>query len=237
MFSKRVGKGGVWPYGRVMIRLFVPAFARPPVWTRLFAQACLFLAVPLSAADEGTDDADPHAISATDAISCRIGAADYMGFALSISDDEQGVAAARGWRKVAGKNPFLSEYELPAPIAVAGYTTRRIAFSGSAILAVLDLPDPVVVADREGIANELSVNPLVDAVIAGQASGKQGAPFRKFMGEKVISEETEPATSDSGWSSRTVVTRTISNVTSHPGKTLYGCNYRTELLDKDGNPL
>jgi hypothetical protein len=33
------------------------------------------------------------------------------------------------------------------------------------------------------------------------------------------------------------VARSISNATTHPGKTFYGCAYRMEMLDKDGKPL
>jgi hypothetical protein len=36
---------------------------------------------------------------------------------------------------------------------------------------------------------------------------------------------------------RTTIALNVSNVVTHPGKTLYGCSYKMELLDKNGNQL
>ncbi|MFT3968583.1 MAG: hypothetical protein QM690_22175, partial [Sphingobium sp.] len=132
--------------------------------------------------------------------------------------------------------------ELPEPITVAGhYETRTIAFSSSAILAVLDLPDPDPLAKEQGIKNALDADPLIDALSASsqpsRAQIETEISFRKFMGEKVVKDETEPAEQEGGFGAHTTITRTISNVQSHPGKTLYGCSYRMELLDRNGNPL
>jgi hypothetical protein len=211
-----------------MIRHFAPSLV-----------ACfLLVAAPLHGAED--ESFDPHSVDEKAAIACALSAPEYMGFALSVSG-EDGIAATRGWRKLEGENPFLSEYELPAPIRIMGHETRRIAFSGSAIMAVLDVADPGDLARGEGIANSLSAGPLGDALLAWNAArqgngGKEPA-FRKFLGEKVLSDVTEPAEGDSTWGQRTTVTRTISNVTTHPGKTFYGCSYRIELLDRQGNPL
>jgi len=62
-------------------------------------------------------------------------------------------------------------------------------------------------------------------------------PFRKFMGERIVQDVTEPAGQGESYGSRSVVARAISNATTHPGKTFYGCSYRLEMLDKDGTPL
>lgn len=189
----------------------------------------LAVAAPLPAQDDTAFD--PMLVLETDAIACGLDAAQYTGFALSISGGD-GIAKARKWRKIKQSNPFIEEYELPAPIKVAGYTTRRIAFSANALVAVLDLPDPGVVAAPEGITN------AVDDAAAqmGLPSPPPGA-FHKFMGERVLVDRTEPAAEEGGFGMHEIVAKTVSNVDTHPGKTLYGCSYRIEMLDENGKPL
>ena len=187
------------------------------------------------------EEFDPASVSVTDAINCHIDAPTYNGFALNVSGDD-GVAAQLGWTKVESENPFLLEYELPEPIAVTGdWTTRRIAFSSSAVLAILDEPDPEVIAKTEGIVNEMDPQPLIDELVAsGRATRKEVESeirFRKFLGQRVLADVTEPAETPDGFGTHTVIARSVSNATSHPGKTLYGCSYRIELLDAQGKPL
>jgi hypothetical protein len=197
------------------------------------------LATPLYAAEE--EDFDPASVNEVDAINCHLDAPSYNGFAFAISGEEQ-LAAQRHWRKIEIGNPFLSEYELPAPITVTGsYTTRRIAFTSTGIVAILDLADPAVIARDEGIVNAMDAEPLIKEIVAsGKATRAQieaEMTFRKFLGERVIADVTEPPADDESFGMHTVIARTISNVTTHPGKTLYGCTYRIELLGKDGKPL
>lgn len=184
---------------------------------------------------------DPGRISETDAIECRLTVPAYTGFALSISEAD-GIAQARGWKRVDSPNPFLNEYELPKPITVGGsYRTTRIAFTSNAILAVLDVADPAEVARGQNVANALDPDPMIADL--ARSSGKSyaevaaGMKFRKFLGERILSDKTEPAANAESFGSHMVVARSISNATSHPGKTLYGCSYRMEVLDKDGKPL
>lgn len=184
---------------------------------------------------------DPALVSVTDAVNCHLDAPSYNAFALSVSGDD-GEAQARGWHKIESDNPFLAEYELPEPVAITGnWTTNRIAFSSSGILAILDEADPAVIAGPEGIANEMDPGPLVDAIVAsGKASrGEVEAEikFRKFLGQRVLADETELTKTPEDFGTHTVIARSISNVTSHPGKTLYGCSYRIELLDAQGKAL
>lgn len=193
---------------------------------------------PLHAAQ---DVADASRISETDAIECRISVPDYNGFALTVGDAD-GIAQARHWKKIDSANPFLSEYELPAPITVAGsYRTTRIAFAANAILAILDVADPAAIARGENVRNTMDPDPMIEDL--ARSSGKSRAEieadirFRKFLGERIVSEKTEPAADAESFGSRMTVARSISNTTSHPGKTLYGCSYRMEILDKDGKPL
>ena len=202
----------------------------------------LFAATPSWAGEDA--DIDPATVDVVDAINCRVAAPTYNGFAMAIGSD--GLAERRGWRKVAGKNPFLTEYELPRPVTVAGNrSTRRVAFSASGVVAILDLADPKQVAAGEGIANELNTDAAIDALVAAAEEARPGSgdqvradiPFRKFMGQRVLVDATEPATEKDGFGTHTVIARSISNATSHPGKTLYGCSYRIELLGRDGKPL
>lgn len=204
----------------------------------ILALAIVFTTPAVAAAD---DEFDPSTVSVTDAINCYLDVPTYNAFALSVTG-EGGEAEARGWQKVESANPFLAEYELPEPVAITGdWITSRIAFSSSGILAILDVADPKVIAVTEGIANEMDPEPLVDAIVAsGKASrGEVEAEitFRKFLGQRVLIDETEPAKTPDDYGTHTVIARSISNVASHPGKTLYGCSYRIELLDAQGKPI
>ena len=204
----------------------------------MLALYALSLALPLQQADEA--EFDPTQIAEADAIACRLDVPTYMGFAMAVRGKD-GIARQRRWKQIGSDGGFILEYELPQPITVAGHTTRRIGFTGDSILAILDLPDPAVVARAENIANEVDLEPLIAELVAsGKATRAQVEAefkFRKFLGERIIKDETLPAGADADFGSRTVVARTISNATTHPGKTLYGCAYRLEVLDKDGKPL
>lgn len=189
----------------------------------------LSMAVQAGAAEEV--EFDPMRVTEAEAINCTLDAAQYHGFALSISGAD-GIAAARGWRKITQPNSFVDEYELPVPIVVEGYSTRRIAFGANAIVAVLDLAEPGVLASREGITN--AVDEAAREI--GLAPPEPGT-FHKFMGERVLVDETEPASTEGGYAMHEIVARTISNVVTHPSKTFYGCFYRIEMLDENGQPL
>ena len=140
----------------------------------------------------------------------------------------------------------MAEYELPEPVLITGtWSTRRIAFSASGVMAILDVADPTVVANGEGIRNELETdaeiaeiaNAAEHAGVASRAEVESGLIFRKFLGQRVLVDVTELATEVDGFGTHTVIARSISNLTSHPGKTLYGCSYKIELLGREGNPL
>lgn len=205
------------------------------------------------------EDFDPSDVSVVDAINCHLDVPTYTSFAFAI-DGEDGLAARLGWRRIDTDNPFLAEFEFPEPERITGHwSTRRVAFSSTGVLAILDVPDPGEIARAEEIANELETSltdeELADAVAeaspealdaaklaSGAASSnrhdvKPHAVFRKFLGQRVLADVTVPAKADESFGVRTVIARSISNVVSHPGKTLYGCSYRIELLDRDGNPL
>ena len=205
-------------------------------------QLSLSVAFMLStAALASSAEPDPVRTSEVDAIECRLDAPDYSAFAFAVEGEEK-VARKRGWKKVASANPMLLEFDLPAPITVAqGYSTRRIAFTADGILAILDLADPNVLAAPRKIANTMDPEPMIAAMVASGKVTRTEAEgmirFRKFLGEEVVHDVTEPAPEKGGYGSRTTIARTISNATTHPGKTFYGCSYRMEILDENGEPL
>ncbi|MEP9361118.1 hypothetical protein [Sphingomonas sp. KR3-1] len=163
---------------------------------------------------------------------------EYIGFALAL-DGRDGIARARGWKEVASANAFLREYTLPAEIVVAGaYRTQRIAFTADSILAVLDVADPATIARGENIRNAMDPTPLIESL--GPADAKRAEAeikFRKFLGERIVKDETVRPQGDEAFGAHLTVARSISNVASHPGKTFYGCAYRMEMLGRDGKPL
>lgn len=201
----------------------------------------LFFLISIAAATP-VEDFDPGKVDVLAALACRLDVPDYNGFAIAVSDDEHALAAKRGWHKVASGNPFMSEYELPDPIVVAGeYRTTRIGFTASGIVAVLDQPDPGVIAAQEGIANQMDPEALIRAIVASgkvtRTEAEKAIVFRKFLGNKVLVDRKVPAADAESFGTHTVIAHEISNATTHPGKTLYGCSYRLELLDAEGKPL
>lgn len=198
------------------------------------------LALTLALQRADTPNIGLAATSEVDAINCRLDVPSYMQFAIAI-DGEEKLAHTRHWKRVASRNAFLNEYQLPQAIVVGAYSTRRIAFTSNAIVAILDLPDPATLARAENVENAMDATPMIDALVATgkmtRAQAEAAVPFRKFMGERILKDVTEPAGQGESYGSHSVVARTISNATTHPGKTFYGCSYRFEMLDKDGAPL
>ncbi len=200
--------------------------------------AALICASPAVAAD---GPVDPERVDLIDAIECRLDAPSYNRFAFALEGEEQ-IAKHRHWRRIADANPLMHEFELPAPILVAEhYTTRRIAFTASGVLAVIDVKDPDEIARPLAIKNTMDPRPLIDSLVA---SGKvtrdeveAHITFRKFLGAKIISESTERPQPGEEFGMHTAITLNVSNASSHSGKTLYGCSYRMELIGKDGKPL
>jgi len=206
-----------------------------------FVLAALSLAVPLATPPQAAEDYDPNRIEIVDALECRLDAPAYNGFAMALNGEEK-IADKRRWVRIDTSNPFMNEYELPAPITVARhYSTRRIAFTSSGVLAILDLADPATIAQEQEIKNALDPAPLIEAMVASgkatRAELEAAARSRKFLGEKILVDRTERPTAGESFGTHTIIGRNVSNATTHPGKTFYGCSYRIELIGKDGQPL
>jgi hypothetical protein len=164
---------------------------------------------------EGIFEIDPLTIDVGELLNCASDVPTYNTFAMSLDDKKYGYRA-RGWTKVDSKNPFLSEYRLPKPMDVVGgvtetYRTQTIVFSSSAIMAVIDLKDPTELAKSLNIDDYVSFP-------------------GKFMGQRVVSE-TAKDDAELGMRFTSKIAQSVSTVTSHPGKTLYGCSYRIDMED------
>lgn len=151
-------------------------------------------------------DFDPDSVDLVALIECRADVPDYNGFALWL-DGEPGAAATLGWKEVSSGNPFLRQYRLPATLHVFGHETTTIVFTATGPMAVLD----------DVAAPELARKLAVPATISTPD---------KFLGEKVVVDETEVA---DGVTSATRVALNVSTVDSHPGEVLAGCSYAIEI--------
>lgn len=169
--------------------------------TRLPAAALLLALAPAAAADH------PAAPDLGALIECRGSYEAFMQLAPVQADPL--AAVALGWRPQAQANPFMLEYRLNTPVEVFGHRTDHIALAGDAILAVLDLGDPRV------LARELRLETGIDT------------PQKALFGLEVRAEEV--AAEDGGWIESAVIN--VSNVDSHPGKTLAGCSYSRDPLE------
>ncbi|WCM26746.1 hypothetical protein NDN01_22555 [Sphingomonas sp. QA11] len=174
-----------------------------------FALAALLLSSSL-ATEAQPMPFDPATVDLAEVLACKIDGGHYVGFALSISDsDSPGSAKARGWVKLPTRSMFFSSYLLSKPLGVFGYTTSTVAFTGTAMFAVLDLPDPTALGAAQNIANIL------------EGSGQ-------FRGERLVDESIN-MDKESGFSFKNRSSLQIATNPAFPGKTLIGCNYDGEL--------
>lgn len=170
------------------------------IWGMLGA---LGLGTPLLAE---TDGFDPSRVDLAALIECRADVPTYNGFAWWLVGDKTR-ARQIGLTKVESSNAFLSQYELASPITVFGRQTKTIVFGSSGPLAVLEDVTP------EAMAEELKVTTVIS--VPG-----------KYMGDRTISQSEATV---EGLQIRMSVKLNVSNVTSHPGKTLVGCSYRVDV--------
>lgn len=143
-------------------------------------------------------------------VECRAREADFAAVQPVLADPLKAVAL--GWRPLPQANLFMTEYALNTPIQVFGHSASQIAFSGTSVMAIVDLPDPRV------LARELQLEQGVDT------------PEKVMYGREVLSEDTtDPKTGEPMIES---VILSVSNVQSHPGKTLAGCSYSLDLPEE-----
>lgn len=142
-------------------------------------------------------------------VECRKELADFHYLAPALTNPLQAVAL--GWRPLPQANLFMTEFALNTPITVFGHATDHIAFTGDSIIAVLDLPDP------RPLARQLELETAVDT------------PAKAMFGKELVSIEEPNA--EAGVTFIRSVVLNVSNVASHPGKTLVGCSYSLDLAE------
>lgn len=172
---------------------------------RTIFAALLAALFPLGAAAQDAEPPpfDPRSVDLQALIACRDTPENFMALAIALQDPLNAVSL--GWRPLPQTNMFLSEYALTAPIEVFGHRSAHIAFAGSSVMAILDLPDP------RPLAKELDLETAIDT------------PEKAMFGKELVSEEIRDPTS--GLVLIRSLVLNVSNVTSHPGKTLVGCTY------------
>lgn len=143
-------------------------------------------------------------------IECRGDIGGLTALAPALEDPLKAVAL--GWQPLPQANMFMTEYRLASPIRVFGHDSDHIAFSGGSVMAILDLPDP------RPLAKELALETAIDT------------PAKAMFGKELRSEETRDV--DSGKVLIESVVLNVSNVASHPGKTLVGCSYSLDLPEE-----
>ena len=156
----------------------------------LLLASCVTLTLPVAAR------AQTGATDLASLIECRGDIAGLTALAPALEDPLKAVAL--GWQPLPQANMFMTEYRLASPIRVFGRGTDHIAFTGSSVMAILDLPDP------RPLASELGLETAIDTP----------AKARDAESGQVLIES---------------VVLNVSNVSSHPGKTLVGCSYSLDL--------
>lgn len=71
----------------------------------------------------------------------------YTSFAMGDFQGEK-FKKAIGIKKVKQVNSFIEEDELPKALNIYGYTTNRIAFTSSGVMAVINEKNPVQLAEK-----------------------------------------------------------------------------------------
>ena len=167
----------------------------------LLLASCVALTLPVATR------AQAGATDLASLIECRGDIAGLTALAPALEDPLKAVAL--GWQPLPQANMFMTEYRLASPIRVFGHGTDHIAFTGSSVMAILDLPDP------RPLAGELGLETAIDT------------PAKAMFGKELRSEESHDT--ESGQVLIASVVLNVSNVSSHPGKTLAGCSYSLDL--------
>lgn len=173
--------------------------------------SALFMPAAFAADDAPMADAgrlaSPAGLSAL--IACDGHPDDLLAIAPAVGDPLKAVAF--GWRPLPAANMFMSEFELNAPVQVFGRSSTRIAFSGTAVMAVLDEADP------HPLAKQLQLETAIDT------------PQKAMFGREVRSVDVVDRITGAPRIESAVLT--VSTVATHPGKVLAGCSYGLDEPD------
>ena len=169
---------------------------------RMSARWALLVSLTPIAAATAVTPAELNAL-----IECRARLSDFIALRALLTAPAR--TDALGWRALPTINPFMTEYALNRAIDVFGHPTSRIAFASDSVMAVLDQPDPRPLARRLGLHAALDT------------------PKKVLYGREVLSlDVTVPGQSQNMIES---IVLSVSNVDSHPNKTLVGCGYSLDL--------
>jgi hypothetical protein len=191
--------------------LFAQAPAAPP---EISATAAPGTDVAAKTAGKPAEPLDPARIDLSGLIECKRELADFHYLAPALIEPLQAVAL--GWRPLPQANLFMTEFMLNTPIRVFGHSTDHIAFTGDSIIAILDLADP------RPLAKQLELETAVDT------------PAKAMFGKELRSHEQHDEASGATLIDSVVLN--VSNVSSHPGKTLVGCSYIMDTLEEPEAP-
>lgn len=147
-------------------------------------------------------------------IECRQSVSDFAQLAPIVADPLKAVAL--GWQPLPQTNLFMAEYRLNTPLTVFGHSSDHIALAGGTIVALLDLPDP------RPLAAELALEEGVNT------------PEKAMYGRELVSRDVIDAMTGEALIESVILS--VSNVQSHPGKTLAGCTYSLDLPAEDDVP-
>lgn len=170
------------------------------------AALALVLTLPAAsiAAEEPYKDSAQALAEAAKVVTCEAKRAEFMrmGDALTpLYYDKPAQPALAGWRKVEDKNSFVVMFDMPEPIKVYGHSTQRLMMAGESLFAVLD-------------------GDLADALSKQLKLAVSDEPLAKHIRTRELRREALGDGVDA------TVTQTISTLTTHPGKTMVGCEYK-----------
>jgi hypothetical protein len=191
--------------------LFAQAPVAPPEKSTVATNSADATAKP---EEKAAEPLDPARIDLSGLIECKHELADFHYLAPALIEPLQAVAL--GWRPLPQANLFMTEFMLNTPISVFGHSTDHIAFTGDSIIAILDLADP------RPLAKQLELETAVDT------------PAKAMFGKELRSHEQRDQAS--GVTLIDSVVLNVSNVSSHPGKTLVGCSYIMDTLEEPKAP-
>lgn len=176
---------------------------------RLAAAAALAIALTapsLAFADEDEPYRDAAQVreELVKVLTCQAKRADFMRLANALTPVYYGKPAQpalAGWAKAEDANAFVALIKMPEPVKVYGHPTRQLMMAGEGMLAVLD-------GDHaDALAAELKL-----------------APSSEPLARHIRSRELRKEPLGDGVEAK--INQTVSTLTTHPGKTMVGCEYR-----------